>query len=230
MGHEVEQLALKKGHEVLFRLNSEEDWTNAGAALHHADVVIDFSWPSSAVGNIRRAFDLDIPIVIGTTGWDAEARHVRNWCLEEKKTLFAAANFSIGVNIMLELTKKLAGMADRFKDYEVSIEEIHHIHKLDAPSGTAIRIAEAYLENQERMKGWTRGEQQEEDRIPVKSIREGEVPGTHVLKAESAYDSLEIIHQAKGRQGFASGALMAAEWVQGRRGFFTMKDLLEWTD
>lgn len=230
MGKEVEQLALQQGHEVRSRLDTEGDWTAAGKALQEGEVVIDFSQPHAAPGNIRRAFDLRIPIVTGTTGWHERLPEVRTWCEDEGQSLFVAANFSIGVNVMLYLAEKMARIMNRFEEYGLSLEEIHHVHKLDSPSGTAIRLAETVLENYHRKKSWTSGKANDVSELEVISRREGEVPGTHILKAESDNDILEIIHRAKSRRGFAAGALMAAEWIQGKPGFHTMKDLLEFTD
>lgn len=230
MGREVDAMAAVQGHEVLFRLNAAEDWESAGEALKAADVVIDFSWPESAVENIRRAFDLQLPVVTGTTGWYNHLPEVKAWCAKEGHALFVAANFSIGVNLMLELTAKLAKMLDRFPGYTLSIEEVHHIHKLDAPSGTAIRIAEAVLANSGKKKLWLKEASDDPSVLYVASKREGEVAGIHTLKAESEADRLELRHELKSRKSLAAGALLAAEWLQGRKGFFEMKDLLEWTD
>ena len=227
MGKEVERLALEKGHNILYKLNAAVDWMAAGNGLKRGEVIIDFTWPESAVDNIRRAFDYHIPLVIGTTGWYDQIDQVRQWCETEKQTVFVAPNFSLGVNLMLELTEKLARMLNRFKNYDVSIEEVHHVHKLDAPSGTALLLARAVMENFETKKRWSGEETEDPSILHIASRREGEVTGTHTLRAASSYDILEISHQARNRKGFAAGALMAAEWVHGRKGFFTMKDLLE---
>jgi len=230
MGREIEQMASARGHEVLYRLNSAEEWVKAGQALKGADVVMDFTWPETAVENIRRAFDLRLPTVTGTTGWYGRLPEVREWCEKEGQSLFVAANFSIGVNLMLELTGRLSKMLNRFPGYELSISEVHHVHKLDAPSGTAIRIAETVLGHSQMKKSWATERSDDASVLPVTSEREGEVAGIHSLKAESEADILEIRHELKSRKGLAEGALLAAEWLQGRQGFFGMKDLLEWTD
>jgi 4-hydroxy-tetrahydrodipicolinate reductase len=230
MGREVEALALAKGHEIMFRLNSEHDWEAAGDKLTVGDVIIDFSWPASAPGNIRRAFDMGIPVVTGTTGWYEQLPNIRIWCEKEDRTLLVAPNFSIGVNIMLRLSETLSRLMNRFREYDLSIEEIHHVHKLDSPSGTAIRLAETVIDQIEYFKSWSDTRDNEKSSLYVASRREGEVTGTHILKAESDHDTLEIVHHAKDRKGFAAGAILAAEWIRGKQGFFTMKDLLEFTD
>jgi 4-hydroxy-tetrahydrodipicolinate reductase len=230
MGRELDTMATDLGHEVLFRLNAASDWQQAGEALKAADVVIDFSWPESAVENIRRAFDLGLPVVTGTTGWFDRIPEVKAWCTKEGRSLFVSANFSIGITLMLHLTGKLARMLDKFPGYSLSIEEVHHIHKLDAPSGTAIRIAEAVLGHSERKKRWAKEASEDPAVLQVSSKREDEVMGIHILRAESEADRLEITHELKSRKGLAAGALLAAEWLQGRKGFFEMKDLLELTD
>ena len=230
MGKEVEKLALQQGHEVLYRLDTEADWHAAGEGLRKGEVVIDFSQPHAVVGNIRRAFDRRLPVVTGTTGWYDRLPEAREWCEKEGQALFVAANFSIGVNVMLLLAGKMARLVDRFGEYELSIEEIHHVHKLDSPSGTAIKLAEAVLDSSARKKSWTAGQARDASELEVSSRREGEVPGTHILKAQSGSDILEIVHRARSREGFATGALMAARWIQGKQGFHTMKDLLEFTD
>jgi 4-hydroxy-tetrahydrodipicolinate reductase len=230
MGREVDGMASALGHEVLFRLNAAEEWQKAGEELKTADAVIDFSWPQSAVENIRRAFDLHIPVVTGTTGWYDRIPEVKEWCEAEGQSLFVSANFSIGISMMVHLSEKMAQMLDRFPGYSLSIEEVHHIHKLDAPSGTAIRIAEAVLANSDRKKSWAKEPSEDPAVLHVASRREGEIMGIHILRAESAADRLELTHELKDRKGLASGALLAAEWLQGRKGFFGMKDLLELTD
>jgi 4-hydroxy-tetrahydrodipicolinate reductase len=230
MGREIEKIALETGDNILFRLNHTEDWDNAGKALKKGDAIIDFSWPDTARDNIRKAFDLGIPVVCGTTGWDDQLAEVKAWCENEAQTLFVAANFSIGVNVMLHLSGRLARIMDRLKEYDLTIEEIHHIHKLDSPSGTAIRIAEEIINQMREKKGWSAEAGKDPALLQVTSRRQGEVPGTHILKAESENDALEIMHQAKSRRGFATGALLAARFIQGKKGFYTMKDLLELTD
>ena len=230
MGREVEEAATAAGHRVVYRLNSAGDWHKEGQELKKADVVIDFSWPESVLDNIRRAFNLGLPVVTGTTGWYDNLPQAMQWCEKERQSLFVAANFSIGVNVMQHLVGKLARMMDRFGDYTLSIEEIHHIHKKDSPSGTAIRLAEAVRDHSEKISGWTMAQGSDPYKLLITSTREGEEPGTHIVRAESGYDSLQIVHRAKSRKGFAAGALMAAEWLMGKQGFFTMKDLLELTD
>lgn len=230
MGREVDEMASALGHEVLYRLDNASDWQNAGAGMKAADAVIDFSWPATAVDNIRRAFDLHLPVVTGTTGWYDRLTEVRDWCEKERQALFVAANFSIGINLMLHLSGRLARVLEKFPGYDLSIEETHHVHKLDAPSGTAIRIAETVLAHSAAKNTWSTEASGDPSVLHVSSRREGEVTGIHVLRADSRDDILELRHEAKNRKGMAAGALMAAEWIQGRQGFFGMKDLLELTD
>jgi 4-hydroxy-tetrahydrodipicolinate reductase len=226
MGHEIEATALARGHEIVARLSVAEDWASFEDEIKSADVVIDFSTPASVVDNIRKCFDLRIPVVAGTTGWNESAAMVKKWCEDEKQSFFTASNFSVGVNILYSLTAHVSRIMDQADDYNISLEEIHHIHKLDAPSGTAIRIAEIILENTGRKTKWVNRAQESPGELQVISIRDGEVPGTHTITCESDYDRLILRHEAKGRKGFAIGALLAAEWLQGKKGFFNMGDML----
>jgi len=226
MGREIEKAALARGHQILAKLDTPDDWQVQKSLISRADMVIDFSTPDSALNNIRRCFDLNLPVVVGTTGWNENAGLVRKWCLEEHQSIFVASNFSIGVNILYSLTEKLSKMVDQFEDYEISLEEIHHIHKLDAPSGTAIRLAEIILGGVRRKKNWVNRRQSGLEELEIISGREDEIPGIHTIKCESESDRLILRHEAKGRKGFAVGAMLAAEWLKGKKGFFEMKDLL----
>lgn len=226
MGKEIEKAALARGHIIVAILDIPEDWLTHATKICQADVVIDFSTPVSVVDNIRRCFDLYLPVVVGTTGWHESAGLIKKWCMEEEQAIFTASNFSIGVNILYSLTGKLSTIMDRFDEYEISLREIHHIHKLDVPSGTAIKLAEIILENVERKKQWVNRSQSGSGELQILSVREDEVPGIHEVHCESDSDMLTLKHIAKSRKGFASGALLAAEWLQGRKGYFEMKDML----
>jgi 4-hydroxy-tetrahydrodipicolinate reductase len=226
MGKVVEQVALARGHEIAARIDLPADWENLSAERAAGSTVIDFSIPSSAVGNIRRCFDLHLPVVIGTTGWNEDLPKVKEWVIRENQSLFFASNFSIGVNLVFEVTRTLAGLLDKFPGYDVRIDETHHIHKLDAPSGTAITLAESILSEMKSKRRWVKGETTVPEELGIISHRTGEVPGIHSIICESEADSIILTHEAKNRNGLATGAVMAAEWLQGRTGFFQMRDML----
>ncbi|MBM3403846.1 MAG: 4-hydroxy-tetrahydrodipicolinate reductase [Bacteroidetes bacterium] len=226
MGTEMERMAIKKKHEISAIIDSEEDWEKSRDALASADVAIEFSTPETAQANILRCFDLNIPVVSGTTGWQKELENVRKICLERNQALFFSTNFSIGVNVFFEVNKLLAQLMSKYPEYEISIEEIHHIQKLDTPSGTAIKLADDIIQNIGRKEKWVKAATGNPEEVPVKSVRTEDVTGTHSVSYESAVDIIEIRHTAKNRMGFVLGALSAAEWIIGRKGFFGMKDML----
>jgi 4-hydroxy-tetrahydrodipicolinate reductase len=227
MGQEIEKLAIRRGHEISVIFDSLEDWENDEQLLPGVDVAIDFSTPVSIVENIYHCFDAGIPIVIGTTGWLDDLEKVQHDCLQRDQSLFFAPNFSIGVNLFFDLNRYLAGLMSKWEDYSVSIEETHHIHKQDAPSGTAIVLANDIIRHTERKEKWVRENVENPEELGIKSYRTDNVPGTHIVRYESEEDCIEIIHTAKSRRGFALGALMAAEWIVGKKGLFDMKDLLD---
>ena len=221
MGHAIEALALERGHTVACTVDNSEQWSEiseqwAVSSGQLADVAIEFSTPATAVENIRRCWQLGLPVVCGTTGWNAQYEAVKRECLAGGHTLLAASNFSIGMNIMFELNERLAQLMKGREDYQVSISETHHIHKLDAPSGTALSLREQIVESGKR----------KVESVPIESIREGEVPGTHTVVYDSEIDTLTLTHEAHSRKGLALGALLAAEWLVGRKGVYTMKDML----
>lgn len=226
MGREIERLALARGHSIIAKLDNPEDWQVHESRIRQADVVIEFSTPGAAQGNIRRCFDMHLPVVVGTTGWHEAELQVREWCRDEGQTIFTASNFSIGVNIMFSLTRRLSTLLNSLDDYDIKLEEIHHIHKLDAPSGTAIKIAEIITAIIERKKYWVGHEPVSPEELQIMSVREDEITGIHSITCESEADRIILKHEAKNRKGFALGALLAAEWIPGRKGFFDMKDLL----
>ncbi|HTX88274.1 MAG TPA: 4-hydroxy-tetrahydrodipicolinate reductase [Bacteroidales bacterium] len=226
MGQEVERLAVKLEHEVVLAIDSDKDWETVGDRLGEAGVAIDFSMPEAAVENIYRCFQANVPLVEGTTGWYDKLEQVIHDCRERNQALFYGTNFSIGVNLFFEVNRNLAKLMQPFSDYEISIEETHHITKKDSPSGTAIQLANDILRNIERKARWVKEFPGDPSELGIKSYRTENVPGTHVVRYDSDIDTIEIIHTAKNRRGFALGALMAAEFLQGRKGVFEMKDLL----
>ncbi len=226
MGKEIEKEALRKGHQILAIFDQKEDWENLSALASENPVIIDFSEPGEVTGNIKRCFIHHLPMVVGTTGWDDQKEEIRKQCNTGDQTLFVASNFSIGMNLFFTLNKYFAGLINEFEDYDPSLEEIHHLQKKDKPSGTAIVLANLLIEKMKRKKGWALHPEEKEDFLSVKAIREADVPGTHKILFDSEFDSIELVHRAKNRRGFASGAVRAAEWLQGRKGFFGMEDLM----
>ena len=227
MGREIEKLAEEKGHKIVLTIDLPEEWASKGALLSEADIAIDFSTPDSAIANIYNCFDADVPIVEGTTGWHEQLDQVRADCLERKQSLFWAPNFSIGVNIFFDLNRHLATLMSTWSEYEISLEETHHKQKLDAPSGTAIVLANDIISHHGQKKKWVKESTENFDDLGIRSHREEDVTGTHKVTYESQEDVIEIVHTAKNRRGFALGAILAAEWLYNRSGFFEMKDLLE---
>jgi 4-hydroxy-tetrahydrodipicolinate reductase len=226
MGQEIERLAVRRDHEIVLVIDSEEDWEKEGNRLKETDVAIEFSMPQHVMNNISHCFDAGVPVVVGTTGWLDHLENIRRICFEQNRSLFYASNYSIGVNLFFDLNRHLARIMSKYHEYEISIEETHHIHKQDAPSGTAITIANDIIRNIERKEKWVREVPDNPDELGIKSFRTENVPGTHVVKYESEIDSIQIIHTAKNRRGFAMGAIFAAEFLAGKTGFFEMKDLL----
>ena len=230
MGHEVEQIAQQRGHEVSYRIDTEQDWYRNIDGIADCDVVIEFSTPATAIANIEKCFELDIPMVIGTTGWYDQLEDISNRCKNEGHTLFYAPNFSIGMNFVFKLNKEMARFAQKY-DYQLDITETHHIHKLDKPSGTAVKLAEDIIDNNENYDYWMLDDDddnQEFDNkaLRVNAIREGEVFGIHEINALSDCDEITLRHEAFSRKGFATGAVIAAEFIQNKKGVFTMEDLL----
>ena len=231
MGKEIEKAALARGHRVVATIDCQQDWKDRDKAIAEADVAIDFSIPSAAADNISRCFDLNLPVVVGTTGWQESLPSLQERCLREQHALFHSANFSIGVHIFMATARFLAQRMNPLPDYTARIEETHHIHKLDKPSGTAIRLAENVAAELNRYEGWhltqTPEDKPQNGRIPVESLRIGETVGTHRLIFESETDAIELVHTANSRRGFALGAVMAAEWLcNNKTGCFGMEDML----
>lgn len=225
MGKTIEQIALQRGHQIvsIIDINNTADFESE--AFRSADVAIEFTTPATALGNYMRCFAANVPVVSGTTGWLEHLDEVKAKCEQEGKTFFYASNFSVGVNIFFALNRYLAKIMNGFPAYDVRMTEVHHIHKLDAPSGTAITLAEGILENVERKERWTLETAEQPTDLPIHAIREGEVPGIHEIIYESDADTISIKHDAKSRAGFALGAVIAAEFTAGKKGFLGMHDL-----
>ena len=222
MGKVIERIALERGHEIVLRKSS----TTTYDGLENADVAIDFSVPSSAVANISECLQNTIPVVSGTTGWLEEYSKIIALCEEKKGAFIYGSNFSLGVNLFFELNDYLAKMMSKFNQYSVSMEEIHHTQKLDAPSGTAISLAKGIIANS-NYTDWSLDKNSNENNIYIDAQRIENVPGTHSVFYTSEVDTIEIKHTAHSRDGFAFGAVIAAEWLVGKKGVFTMRDVLE---
>lgn len=220
MGQVIEKIALQRGHEIVLRKAIEDSFDG----LENADVAIDFSAPAAAVENISTALKLRIPVISGTTGWLSEYENMVQLCNEKNTAFISSSNFSLGVNIFFELNEYLAKIMSKFDDYKVGIEEIHHTQKLDSPSGTAISLANGIIKNS-TYENWTLENPISND-IVIDAKRIENVPGTHTVSYNSDVDLIEIKHLAHNREGFALGAVIAAEWILGKKGVFTMKDVL----
>lgn len=227
MGHTIEQIAVERGHQIvsIIDINNPQDFNSE--AFRSADVAIEFTTPATAFHNYMKCFEAGVPVVSGTTGWLDHMGEIKEMCAREGKTFFYASNFSIGVNIFFALNKYLAKIMDRFPSYDVTMEEVHHIHKLDAPSGTAITLAEGILENIDRKKQWKLDAEETPADLAIHAVREGEVPGIHEVTYDSEVDYITIKHSAKSRKGFAWGAVIAAEFTCGKKGFLGMEDMLK---
>ncbi|MGB0376268.1 MAG: 4-hydroxy-tetrahydrodipicolinate reductase [Flavobacteriaceae bacterium] len=221
MGKAIETIAQDRGHIIVARW----DDTTQSDPLHSADVAINFSVPSAAVTNIQAAFEANVPVVCGTTGWLDHYAAIVEEAKSKNQGFLYASNFSVGVNLFFALNKHLAQLMAPYTDYKASLEEIHHIHKLDAPSGTAITLAEGIQQNNPLYQGWSL-ESAQEQQLTIKALREPDVPGTHTVSYQSNIDAIEIKHEAFNRQGFALGAVLAAEWLQGKKGIFSMNEVL----
>ena len=226
MGKAVEEAALKRGHEIVSIIDVDHRDAFRSEAFRSADVAIEFTRPDTAFDNYMQCFAAGVPVVSGTTGWLDRLDEVKAICRNEGRTFFYASNFSIGMNLFFAVNAYLAKLMNRFTDYDVQITETHHIHKLDAPSGTAITLAEGLIAESPSLDAWRLTETPEENELPITSIREDEVPGTHSISYTSEVDRLTICHEAFGREGFALGAVLAAEYAATHKGFLTMNDLI----
>ena len=225
MGRMIEKIALDRGHEIVCKIDVDNQSDFGSAEFASADVAIEFTTPKTAVGNIERSFAAGVPVVCGTTGWLEQMDHIKDLCEQTNGALFYASNYSLGVNIFMAVNSYLAKIMNGFKQYDPTINEVHHIHKLDHPSGTAITLAEGIMSQLERKNAWT--EEADAEGLLITHQREGEVPGIHTITWDSAEDTISMRHEAKGREGLALGAVAAAEWLAGRQGFYTMADMLK---
>jgi 4-hydroxy-tetrahydrodipicolinate reductase len=226
MGHEIESIAVKRGHFIKLIVDqyNEDDLTMAN--LNGIDVAIEFSSPAAAFNNICKCLNEKVPVVSGTTGWLENYNEVVEVCNKNKTAFIHSSNFSIGVNLLFRLNTELARQMERYHDYDASIKEIHHTKKLDAPSGTAITLAAGIVDKHSKYKKWCYDNDKTNMCIPIRSIREGDVPGTHTVTWDSEIDTISLKHEAKNRKGFALGAVVAAEFIHSRKGVFTMNDVM----
>lgn len=229
MGHLVEEIAKERGHKIVCIIDADNTADFNTPEFKNADVAIEFTTPDTAVDCILAAFAAKVPVVVGTTGWTNSLPDIKDMCEKGSGTMMWASNFSIGVNLFMAFNRYVARVMNDFPEYSPSMTEIHHIHKLDHPSGTAITLAEEIVEEVERIDKWEEpqpGKEIKPDVLPVDHIREGEVPGTHIITWDSDVDTFTLRHEAKSRRGFAFGAVRAAEWIADKKGFFTMGDML----
>lgn len=229
MGRAIERIATDTGHEVVLRLDNDAQWKENEEVIRQADVAIEFSRPEAAFQNIVRCISAGIPVVCGTTGWAERLPEARRLCMERQGAFFYASNFSIGVYIFMETNRRLAQLMGVQPQYdEVRIEEIHHIHKLDAPSGTAVTLAETVLPYLMQKNDWALETESPlpAEMLAIRSIRQDEAPGTHIITYKSSIDTIVLSHEAHSREGFAAGAVSAAQWIFGRQGCFGMDDMM----
>lgn len=226
MGHEIEEIAKKRGHAIRLIIDIDNRNDLNPEKLKEIDAAIEFTTPESAFSNISECLYAGIPVVSGTTGWLKDYEKAAEICRKKGTAFIHSTNFSIGVNLLFRLNSELARRMSGYDDYKVSIEEIHHTKKLDAPSGTAITLAEGIAQQHSGYTGWTLGPEVTEYKVPIRAIREGMVPGTHTITWDSEIDRISLRHEAKNRKGLALGAVVAAEFIHKRKGVFTMGDVL----
>jgi 4-hydroxy-tetrahydrodipicolinate reductase len=226
MGHMIEEIALQRGHQIVLKINIDNTGDFNQANLSYADVAIEFTGPDSAYENVMRCLEFGVPVVSGSTGWNNQLEEAKIICSQKGGTFLHASNFSVGVNIFFQVNKLLAKLMASQPAYDVSLREIHHTQKKDAPSGTAVTLAEQVLENLGRKTSWVNDVAKSEEELSIISERIDPAPGTHYVKYTSEIDEIEIIHTAHSRKGFALGAVLAAEYIAGKKGVFTMDDVL----
>lgn len=226
MGHEIEAIAIKRGHAIKLIVDQDNALDLNEDNLKPIDVVIEFSSPESAFSNITKCLSAKVPVVSGTTGWLENYNEAVEICRLNKTSFIHSSNFSIGVNLLFRLNSELAKQMEHYREYSINIEETHHTKKLDAPSGTAITLANEVVKRHSQYKKWCFEKEKAEDCIPIKSVREGMVPGTHVVSWDSEIDTISLKHEAKNRKGFALGAVVAAEFIFLKSGTFTMNDVM----
>jgi 4-hydroxy-tetrahydrodipicolinate reductase len=226
MGKAIEELAVLRAHEIVLRISSSNLSAFTKENLVQSDVAIEFTGPHSAESNIKKCIEAGIPVISGSTGWTGKMDEIQEYVSQKNGSFLYASNFSVGVNIFFEINKKLAALMAEQKEYEVILEEIHHTQKKDAPSGTAITLAEQVLEKVKRKKRWINDLSDNPEDLEIISQRIDPTPGTHTVSYSSAVDTISISHTAHNRKGFAAGAVLAAEFIKGKKGFFSMKDVL----
>jgi len=238
MGRIIEKIATDRKHEIVLKIDENNAYELTTENLQKADVAIEFSIPDTVLGHIDACFKANVPIVVGTTGWYGHLQRIKDDCVDGGHTLLYASNFSVGVNVFFHVNKILAKLMNNYPYYDVQVEEIHHTQKLDSPSGTAITIAEGIIENLEDKKEWVNElvdagsaahEVVKQDQVLIESLRVENVPGTHTVIYDSEVDTIEFKHTAHNRNGFALGAVLAAEWVQGKKGFYSVKDMFNFS-
>lgn len=227
MGREIEKILAERGHEVALIIDQENSHELDAEHLKGIDVALEFTTPATAYENLRRCIACHVPVVSGTTGWTERLGELERYCREEGSALFYASNYCLGVNLLFRLNRQLARLMNHFPQYEVSIEEVHHTQKKDAPSGTAITLADGILAEVERKHEWINDTNATPSQIAIRSVREGMIPGIHTVSYESADDRLELRHEIKNRRTLAEGAVVAAEFLCGKVGVYTMDDLLK---
>ncbi len=226
MGKAIEKIALERGHHIVLRISSSNIQELTPDNMHNADVAIEFTHPEAAFNNVMSCIAARLPVVSGSTGWNEQLELAKKECLKQSSALLQASNFSVGVNLFFKLNQILAELMNPYTEYDIAIEETHHTHKKDAPSGTAITIAELILDQVKRKNTWTKNIATNPGELPIIAHRIDEVPGTHIVKYTSAIDDIEISHTAHNRDGFAKGAVLAAEFIYNKKGIFNMADVL----
>jgi 4-hydroxy-tetrahydrodipicolinate reductase len=227
MGKAIEEIAVERGHEIVMRISSKNKEDLTVNALKKADTAIEFTAPEFATEHINLCFDAQVPVAVGTTGWYTDFDQIEKKCQLQDGTLLTATNFSIGVNIFFEINERLAALMASRADYSAEIQEIHHTEKLDSPSGTAITLAEGVIQQHNRYNNWKNQATETNSDLEIISFREPKVPGTHEVTFDSDIDKISIKHEAKNRKGFALGAVLAAEFIQHKKGIFSMRDVLK---
>lgn len=227
MGQMIEEIAVERGHQIVLKIHidNREEFNQQNMAV--ADVAIEFTAPESAYENVKSCIDFGVPVVSGSTGWNEKLEEMKKYCTDQGGTFLHASNFSIGVNIFFEINNRLAQLMASQKEYDVTLKEVHHTQKRDAPSGTAVTLAEGVLQHNNRKKNWVNDKAQSTEQLSIISERVDPAPGTHHVKWSSKVDDIEIIHTAHNRKGFALGAVMAAEFIHDKKGVFAMKDVLQ---
>ncbi len=226
MGREIEKICLDRHYDIVARIDNEHDWDTYSKEIALADVAIEFSTPDTVLSNINKCFALNIPIVVGTTAWHSSMEEIKAACIRDNQALIYGSNFSVGVNLFFYLNEVLAKQMNNHTDYDVSLEEIHHTHKLDAPSGTAISLADIIIKDIDRLQSWQKENSSNRSILGITSKRIDPTPGTHSITYSSDIDEIELTHTAKSRAGFAKGAIFAAEWIMKKKGWYDFKDIL----